>query len=144
MGGESIVYGMEFGEIHMREHVDILKELWDKEHGKGLVCPLCKRSLTIIQMDPVEKYDSLYVPYHTIIECPYCSFRLETESYTILGSVSTFDAHAIEIAGWSPSGSRVISTFEHMLDYSILKQLKESTELVEFLIVDNQAVQIIG
>ena len=135
---------MEFGEIQMRKHVGILKELWDKEHGQGLVCPQCKRSLTIIQMNPVEQRDSLYMPYHTVIECPHCSFRLETESYTILGSVKSFDAHGIEIAGWSPSGSRVVSRFEHMLDYSILKELKESTELVEFLIVDNQAVQIIG
>ena len=43
-----------------------------------------------------------------------------------------------------PSGSRVISHLEHMLDYSIIKQLKESTELVEFLIVDDQVVQIVG
>jgi DNA-directed RNA polymerase subunit RPC12/RpoP len=135
---------MELGEIHMRKPVDILKELWDKEHGRGLLCPQCKRSLTIIQMNPVDKYDTLYVPYHTIIECPYCSFRLETESYTILGSITNFDAHTIEITGWSPSGSRVVSQYEHMLDYRILKQLKDSTELVEFLIVDNQAVQIIG
>jgi len=135
---------MEIGETQMHKHVDVLKELWDKSHGGGLVCPQCKRSLTIIQMDPVDQYDSLYTPYHTIIECSHCSFRLETESYTILGSVKSYDAHSIEIAGWAPSGSRVISHFEHMLDYGIMKQLKESTELVEFLIVDNQVVQIVG
>ena len=128
----------------MHRHADVLRNLWDREHGRGLICPQCKGSLTIVQMNPVERYDSLYTPYHTVIECPKCSFRLETESYTVLGAVKNYDSHYVEVAGWAPSGSRVVSRFEHMLDYGILKQLKQSTELVEFLIVDDQVVQIVG
>jgi hypothetical protein len=135
---------MEFGETQMHRHVDVLRNMWDKSHGGGLVCPQCKGSLTIIQMNPVERYDSLYTPYHTIIECAKCNFRLETESYTILGSVKSYDSHYLEVASWAPSGSRVVSRLEHMLDFDLLKQLKQSTELVEFLIVEDQIVQIIG
>jgi hypothetical protein len=135
---------MEIGETQMHRHVDVLRNLWDRTNGGGLVCPQCKSSLTIIQMNPVERYDSLYTPYYTVIECPQCSFRLETESYTILGSVKSYDSHYLEVAGWSPSGSRVVSRLEHMLDYGVLKQLRQSTELVEFLIVDDQIVQIVG
>ena len=132
------------GRMSMHKHVDVLRELWDKRTGQGLVCPHCEGSLTIIQMEPVEQYDSLYTPYHSVIECAKCSFRLETESYTILGSVKSFDARGVELAGWSPSGSRVISHFEHLIDYAVLKELKDSADLVEFLIVDKQVVQIIG
>jgi hypothetical protein len=135
---------MEFGEMSVHKHVDVLRELWDRDHGGGFVCPLCQGSLTIIQMNPVDRYDSSYTPYHTVIECAKCSFRLETESFTLLGSVKRFDAHSVELAGWSPSGSRVVSRFEHVIDYTVLKDLKDSAELVEFLIVDNQVVQVIG
>jgi len=41
-------------------------------------------------------------------------------------------------------GSRVLSHYEHILDYEQLKRLKESAELVEFLIVNDMVIQIIG
>jgi hypothetical protein len=38
----------------------------------------------------------------------------------------------------------VISRYEHILDYDLLKKLKESCELKEFLIVNKQVIQVIG
>ena len=70
--------------------------------------------------------------------------RAVTESFTILGSVKDFDADHVEIGSWSPSGSRVLSKYKHLLNFDLLKKLKKSTELVEFLIVDKQAIQVIG
>jgi hypothetical protein len=58
--------------------------------------------------------------------------------------VKNFDLKYIEIASWSPSGSRVISRYEHILDYDLLKKLKNSSELKEFLIVNKQVIQVIG
>jgi hypothetical protein len=98
----------------------------------------------MIQIEPISDTENPYVPYKTVIECVSCSFKLTTESFTILGSVKDFDSHHIEIASWSPSGSRVLSKYEHILSYNLLKELKKSAELVEFLIVNKQVVQVIG
>jgi len=49
-----------------------------------------------------------------------------------------------DFGSWSPSGSRVMSHYEHVLNYDFLKKLKESGELVEFLIVNEHAVQVVG
>lgn len=98
----------------------------------------------MIQVEPIHDAENAYVPYDTIIECNKCNYKIRTESFTILGSVKNFDLKKIEIASWSPTGSRVISNYEHLLDYDQLKELKKSTELKEFLVVNNQVVQIIG
>ena len=90
------------------------------------------------------KAEDAYTPYDTVIECTSCDFKIRAESFSILGSVKNFDLKNVEIASWSPSGSRVLSTYEHILDYDLLKKLKESAELKEFLIVNKQVIQVIG
>jgi hypothetical protein len=126
-----------------KNQIRILKDIWNKS-GNTLICPQCKGRLTLIQIEQITNTDDAYTHYKTIIECTSCSFKLETESFTILGSVRNFDSHHVEIGSWSPSGSRVVSQYEHILGYDLLKQLRESGELVEFLIVNNQVVQVIG
>lgn len=127
-----------------KKNMKILENMWDKTGTKSFNCPQCGAPLTMIQMEPIYDAENAYTPYKTIIECSKCSFKLKTESFTILGSVKEFDAEILEIASWSPSGSRVISRYKHHLEFDLLKKLKKSAELVEFLIVDNQAVQVIG
>ena len=119
---------------------------WDKTgHGHdSLKCPDCGKKLVLVQVEPIYDAHNAYVPYDTVIECTSCPFSLTAESFSILGSVKSFDMSEIEIASWSPSGSRVLSKYEHILDYDLLKSLKESAELVEFLVVDRQVVQVIG
>jgi len=67
-----------------------------------------------------------------------------TESYTILGGIKNFDDEYVEIGSWGPSGSRVISRFKHSISSSLLSELKKSQELVEFLVVNEHVVQVIG
>ena len=129
--------------MSFRKNMDVLKDIWDKTGG-SMLCPQCKGILTMIQVEPIPDTDNPYVPYKTVIECSSCSFKLTTESFTILGSVKDFDSHNVEIASWSPSGSRVESKYEHILSYELLKELKKSGELVEFLVVNKQVVQVIG
>jgi len=126
----------------LKKNIKVLKDLWN-ETGSALICPQCNGSLTMIQIEPIITTDSAYTSYRTVIECTSCSFKLETESFTILGSIKDFDSHHVEIGSWSPSGSRVLSRYEHTLSYDLLKELKESGELVEFLIVNRQVVQVI-
>jgi len=131
---------------YKKSHMEILASVWDKT-GRGrdsLKCPDCGEKLVLIQVEPIYDAQNAYVPYDTVIECTSCPFSLRAESFSILGSVKSFDMEQIEIASWSPSGSRVISKYEHILDYDLLKSLKESAELVEFLVVDKQVVQVIG
>ena len=130
-------------EMSFKKNMDVLKDIWDKTGG-SMICPQCKGTLTMIQIEPISDTENPYIPYKTVIECASCSFKLTTESFTILGSVKDFDSHHIEIASWSPSGSRVLSKYEHILDYDLLKNLKEFAELKEFLIVNKQVIQIIG
>jgi hypothetical protein len=122
----------------------ILAEIWDKSSDKSMTCPECKGKLVLIQVEPIQDAHNAYTPYDTIIECCSCPFKIRAESFTILGSVKDFSAKTMEIASWSPSGSRVISKYEHLIDYNLLKDLKHSGELVEFLVVDKQVVQVIG
>jgi len=123
--------------------MEIVSKIWDKK-GASMKCPKCGGNMVMIQVEPIHDAENAYVPYDTIIECTSCNYQIRTESFTILGSVKNFDLKNIEIASWSPSGSRVISNYEHVLDYDSLKELKESGELKEFLVVNNQVVQIIG
>ncbi|UCD13464.1 MAG: hypothetical protein JSW60_07885 [Thermoplasmatales archaeon] len=109
-----------------------------------MTCPQCQRSLTMVLVEPIYDSENPYTPYKTVIECTSCTFKLVTESFTILGSVKNFDSHHVEIGSWSPSGSRVLSRYEHILSYDLLKGLGKTGELVEFLVVNNQVVQVIG
>jgi len=127
-----------------KKDLEILAIIWGKKGEEQLLCPQCKHKMVIIQLEPILDAENAYFPYDTIIECTNCDFKIRAESFTILGSVRDFNLEFIEIASWSPSGSRVISRYEHFLDYNLLKKLKESTELKEFLIVNNQVVQVIG
>jgi hypothetical protein len=130
--------------MSFKKNLKVLENIWGKDRGEVMICPQCQGSLTMIQVEPIYDKDSLYLPYKTVIECDSCTFRLETESFTILGSVKNFDSHHVEIGSWSPSGSRVISRYEHILSYDLLKDLEKTGELVEFLVVNNQVVQVIG
>ena len=127
-----------------KKYMEILAKIWDKDDGNVLVCPQCKSKMIIVQVEPIQDAENAYIPYDTIIECTYCDFKIRAESFSILGSVKDFDLKHVEIASWSPSGSRVISHYEHILDYDLLKKLKESAELKEFLIVNKQVIQVIG
>ena len=127
-----------------KRDMEILADIWDQSSGKSLSCPQCGHKMIIVQVEPIEDAENAYVPYDTIIECTTCEFKIRAESFSILGSVKNFDLKYIEIASWSPSGSRVISRYEHILDYDLLKELKDSGELKEFLIVNKQVIQVIG
>ena len=126
-----------------KKNVEVVSKIWDKKHN-SMVCPKCGGSMVMVQVEPIHDAENAYVPYDTIIECNDCDYKIRTESFTILGSVKSFDLKKIEIASWSPSGSRVISNYEHLLEYDLLKDLENSGELKEFLVVDNRVVQIIG
>lgn len=127
-----------------KKNMEILANIWDRNGGKVLVCPQCKSKMIIVQVEPIQDIENAYTPYDTIIECTNCDFKIQAESFSILGCIKDFDLKYVEIASWSPSGSRVISRYEHILDYDLLKRLKESSELKEFLIVNKQVIQVIG
>ena len=127
-----------------KKNLEIVAGIWDKTGEKSMMCPQCGSKMVLVQMEPIRDAEDAYIPYDTIIECTSCSFKIRTESFTILGSIKDFDLNNVEIGSWSPSGSRVLSKYEHLLDYDILKQLKESGELKEFLVVNKYVVQVIG
>lgn len=127
-----------------KKNMDIVANLWNRNSENSMVCPKCDSKMIMIQLEPIQDYLNPYLAYDTIIECTKCEYEIRTESFTILGSVRSFDLKEIEIASWSPSGSRVISHYEHFLDYNLLKKLKESGDLKEFLVVNKQVIQIIG
>jgi len=130
--------------MSFKKNLKVLENIWSKNKEEAMTCPQCQGSLTMVQIEPIYDRESLYIPYKTVIECTSCSFRLTTESFTILGSVKNFDSHHVEIGSWAPSGSRVLSRYEHILSYDLLKDLEKTGELVEFLVVNNQVVQVIG
>jgi len=133
--------GVNVSQQHM---VKTLSDLWKYSDATGLKCPVCQKDLLLIQVEEIQDYLNPYQTYDTVIECQSCSFQIRTESYTILGAISDYTVDQITIHGWSPSGSRVKITLEHILDYQLLKELLQSGDLVEFLVVDNHAVQVIG
>lgn len=125
-----------------KKDANIISEAWN-ESNQQMNCPKCGNDMSISQINPISGSDDDYISFDTIIECGFCSFKLRSESFKILGGVKDFDLKKISIGSWSNSGSRTSSNYEHVLDYNILKQLKESGELVEFLIVNNHVVEII-
>jgi DNA-directed RNA polymerase subunit RPC12/RpoP len=127
-----------------KKDMDVLAEIWDHSSSKSLQCPQCNHKMVIVQVEPLHDAENAYIPYDTVIECTHCDFKIRAESFSILGCVKDFDLKNVEIASWSPSGSRVISRYEHILDYELLKELKETAELKEFLIVNKQVIQVIG
>jgi len=125
-----------------KKDANIISEAWN-ESNQHMNCPKCGNDMIISQINPISGSDDDYISFDTIIECGFCSFKLRSESFRILGGVKDFDLKKISIGSWSNSGSRTSSNYEHVLDYNMLKQLKESGELVEFLIVNNHVVEII-
>lgn len=130
--------------VFNKKNMDVIAKLWDRTGENSMVCPNCGSKMIMIQLNPIQDYQNPYVAYESIIECTKCDYMIRTESFTILGSVKNFDLKEIEIASWSPSGSRVLSRYEHFLDYNILKKLKDSGDLKEFLVVNKHVIQIIG
>ena len=135
---------MEYEMNYNKKDAEILAGIWDKTSDTSMKCPHCGGKMILMQIEPLQDVENAYVPYDTIIECTFCSFKIRTKSFTILGGVKNFDLHDVEIGSWSPSRSRVLSQYEHILDYDLLKKLKESGELVEFLVVNEHVVQVIG
>ena len=127
-----------------KQNMRIMADAWDKDDDKFLKCPQCSHRMIIVQVEPLDDEENDYVPYDTVIECTHCEFKIEAESFSVLGSVKDFDLEHVTIASWSPSGSRVLSKYEHIINYDTLKKLKNSTELKEFLIVNKQLIQVIG
>lgn len=126
---------------YSKRDAEILSEAW-KESEQYMHCPKCDNDMIISQINPVNSSDDNYVSFDTIIECSSCSFKLRSESFKVLGGVKDFDLKKISIGSWSDSGSRTSLDYEHVLDYDILKKLKESGELVEFLIVNDHVVDV--
>ncbi len=122
----------------------VAEDIWGQSGQRSRICPQCKGFLTVVQVEPIYETDNAYTPYRTIVECSTCSFRMVTESFTILGSIKDFDNEYVEIGSWGPSGSRVLSRFKHSISSTLLAELKKSQELVEFLVVNQRIVQVIG
>jgi hypothetical protein len=134
---------METGEMRFKK-TSIAEDIWRQTTSRSMTCPQCKGFLTVVQVEPIYDPDNAYTPYRTIVECSSCSFRMSTESFTILGGIRDFNAEYVEIGSWGPSGSRVLSRFKHSISPNLLNELKKSQELVEFLVVNNHVVQVIG
>ncbi len=134
---------MEPGEMSYKK-TTIAEDIWEQNEQHNMVCPQCKGFLTVVQVEPLYDTDGPFVPYRTVVECSSCSFRMVTESFTILGSIKNYDDEYAEIGSWGPSGSRVVSRFKHSISTNLLNELKKSQELVEFLVVNEHIVQVIG
>jgi hypothetical protein len=134
---------MESGEMSYKK-TSVAEDIWGQTTQRSMTCPQCKGFLYVVQVDPIYDTDNAYTPYRTVVECSSCSFRMVTESFTILGGVKDFDNEYVEIGSWGPSGSRVLSRFKHSISSNLLNELKKSQELVEFLVVNEHVVQVIG
>ena len=124
-----------------KRDANILSEAWN-ESNQYMICPKCGSEMMISQINPINTSDDDHISFDTIIECSSCSFKLRSESFKVLGGVKDFDLKKISIGSWSDSGSRISNDYEHVLDYDVLKNLKESGDLVEFLIVNKHVVRI--
>jgi len=135
--------GMETGEMSLKK-TNVAEDIWEHTGKRNMTCPQCKGFLTVVQYEPIYDPENAYTPYRTVVECASCSFRMVTESFTILGGIKDFDNEYVEIGSWGPSGSRVLSRFKHSISSALLCELKKTQELVEFLIVNQHVVQVIG
>ncbi|HEB37468.1 MAG TPA: hypothetical protein ENI14_02260 [Thermoplasmatales archaeon] len=122
--------------------IDLLKDILGKGREELMVCPKCGAHVTIVQLPP--RYGPYGVVYDTYLECSKCNFRMKVNSYTLYGAVRDYDEKTIEISSWSDMGSREVNRFYHALDESLLKKLKESGDLVEFLIVNDVVLLVVG
>ena len=127
-----------------QKEIDALKDIWNRDNKRFMVCPVCGGSLTIVQLSPVYKSGRTMVYYKTVIECDSCSFNIKVESCIVYGAVKSFNDDEVEISSWSSTGSRTTQVYKHSLDRKLLEELKSTGELVEFLIVDDQVVVVIG
>ena len=134
---------MEPGEMSYK-NTSVAEDIWEQTDKRSMTCPQCKGFLTVVQVEPIYDPENAYTPYRTVVECASCSFRMVTESFTILGGIKDFDDEYVEIGSWGPSGSRVLSHFKNSISSSLLSELKKTQELVEFLIVNEHVVQVIG
>ncbi len=134
---------MEPGEMTYKK-TSVAEDIWRQTKSRNMTCPQCKGFLTVVQVSPIYDPENAYTPYRTVVECSSCSFRMVTESYTILGGVKEYDNEYVEIGSWGPSGSRVLSRFKHAISATLLEELKKTQELVEFLVVNEHVVQVIG
>lgn len=124
-------------------HNKIIPDLWDSSQKTTMKCPHCDQELHVESIDEIDSFNTPFIPYETILKCSSCTFESTSQSYALRGSIQDFDLHNITITGWSPSGSRVVSKLDHVMDFSLLKTLQKSEEIVEFLVVDNQVVRCI-
>lgn len=122
----------------------VAEDIWRQNAQRSMTCPQCKGFLYLVQYEPIYGTDNAYTSYRSVVECSTCSFRMVTESFTILGGIKDFDNEYVEIGSWGPSGSRVLSRFKHSISSNLLNELKKSQELVEFLIVNEHVIQVIG
>lgn len=121
----------------------IIAGIWDSSEGNEMSCPHCGGDLIITKITPIEDWLNPFQSYDTLIECSNCPFQTRATSFTMLGSVNDFDVKNITIGGWSPTGSRVVTELEHLIDYNQLKDLKSTDKLVEFLVIDNHVVKVL-
>jgi hypothetical protein len=121
----------------------IIAGVWDDSEENTMVCPDCGGELLITQVNAIDDWKNPFQSYETTIECSNCTFKTRATSFTMLGNIRDFDVKNITIDSWSPSGSRVKTELEHLIDYNQLQNLKTNNEMVEFLVIDNQVVKII-
>lgn len=122
--------------------IDLLRDILSRSKEDFMVCPKCGAHITIVHLPP--RYGSHGPVYDTYLECSKCDFKMRVNSYTLYGAVKDYDDKTIEISSWSETGSREINRFYHVLDENLLKKLKESGDLVEFLIVNDIVLLVIG
>lgn len=124
----------------LEEDIEVMRKLFDKDNP--MRCPKCEYSLIVIDLSPT--YGPHGMIRNTYLECPKCGFKRRVNSYTIYGAVREYSKETVEIGSWSEIGGREVNIFRHILSENLLKELKETQDLVEFLIVDNVVIAVIG
>lgn len=121
----------------------LIPTIWEKNKKDELKCPHCNHDLKITSIDTVDEYETPFTQYQTVLSCSSCPFKTDSLSYAVSGSIQKFDLDSITISGWAPSGSRTVSKLKHFMDYDKLKDLSESDDLFDFLVIDDHVVKII-
>ena len=133
-----IIFGAE--RRMLEEDIDILKRIFAK--NDPLKCPECGSFLIVIELPP--SYGPHGIIVNAYLECPKCGFKKRVNTFTVYGAVRDYTENTVEIGSWSETGGREINTFHHILSEKLLGELKESQDLVEFLIVDDTIIAVIG